>query len=215
MALSLFVTSAFGQYRVGDAIGDATAVANALINNASSVIGKAIGGAAPTSAPFTTGEAMFYFGSGTPSGGLGGANCTYVNTLNNHLWVNNAGTWQDSGALLEGPVNFTMPPIEPPLYLVAMSYAASLALDGSKGRHFKVTLTGNTALAAPTNMQVGVTYYLELVQDATGSRTMSYSAPWKFAGGSATLSTAANAVDLISLVYDGTNVFATLNKAFA
>jgi hypothetical protein len=37
----------------------------------------------------------------------------------------------------------------------------------------------------------------------------------KFAGGSKTLSTAANSVDLISVVFDGTNYWASLTKGYA
>jgi hypothetical protein len=37
----------------------------------------------------------------------------------------------------------------------------------------------------------------------------------KFAGGSKTLSTAANAVDIITVYYDGTTYWASLSKGFA
>jgi hypothetical protein len=46
---------------------------------------------------------------------------------------------------------------------------------------------------------------LKLIQDATGGRTVTWPAAVKWAGGTAlTLSTAANAVDLIEFYYDGT-----------
>ena len=49
-------------------------------------------------------------------------------------------------------------------------------------------------------------------QDSTGGRTMS--STMKFAGGSKTLSTGSNAVDMICLFYDGTTYYATLSKGY-
>jgi hypothetical protein len=37
----------------------------------------------------------------------------------------------------------------------------------------------------------------------------------KFAGGTKTLSTAADAIDIISVVYDGTNYYASLSTNFS
>jgi hypothetical protein len=54
---------------------------------------------------------------------------------------------------------------------------------------------------------------LILTQDATGSRTLT--STMKFAGGSKTLSTQTSAIDVISIVYDGTNYLAGLSKGFA
>jgi hypothetical protein len=72
----------------------------------------------------------------------------------------------------------------------------------------KVTLGGNRTLNAPTNMQAGATYILRIIQDATGSRTLTFNAAYKFpAGLDPTLTTTPNAVDIISCVSDGTSMF--------
>jgi len=70
------------------------------------------------------------------------------------------------------------------------------------GTSNSVTLTfgaGNLTIANPTNIAAGQAYVIALTQDATGSRTVTWGADYKWAGGTApTLSTAANAKDVIS-----------------
>ncbi|MFN9476460.1 hypothetical protein [Acidovorax sp.] len=83
------------------------------------------------------------------------------------------------------------------------------------GQNQTLTLTGNATitLSTPTN---GATYKLRLVQDATGSRTVTFSPTPKWAGGTApTFSTAANAVDIVTLYWNGTNYFAQAGMGFA
>jgi len=56
----------------------------------------------------------------------------------------------------------------------------------------------------------------KLIQDATGSRTVTWPAAVLWPGGTApTLSTGANAVDLVALYYDGTNYYGVASLAFA
>ena len=77
------------------------------------------------------------------------------------------------------------------------------------------TLTGNITVNTNNivNMPVGGTITLILTQDGTGSRTLTSNI--KFAGGSKTLSTAAGAIDTISIYNDGTNMLAALVKGYA
>lgn len=97
----------------------------------------------------------------------------------------------------------------------ALTYGATTNTDCSKGNVFTLTLTGNATLANPTNMQAGATYQWIVKQDATGSRTLSYGTAFKWANKTApTLTTAANAVDIITAVYDGTNLNAVLSTNF-
>ncbi len=64
-----------------------------------------------------------------------------------------------------------------------------------------VDLTKNITINTPTNAKTGMSFLLMLQQDGTGSRTVTWSSAWKFPGGAApTLSTAANAIDLIQVV---------------
>jgi len=81
---------------------------------------------------------------------------------------------------------------------VALTDAATIAVDMSTFLNATVTLGGNRTLGAPSNVKDGQSGCIEIVQDGTGSRTLAYHADWKFAGGSApTLSTAAGSRDLL------------------
>lgn len=96
---------------------------------------------------------------------------------------------------------------------VALTDAATIAVDLNTFFNANVTLGGNRTLGDPTNGKVGQSGYIRIVQDATGSRTLAYHANWKFAGGTApTLSTAANAVDLLFYQVISGKVYASLIK---
>lgn len=99
---------------------------------------------------------------------------------------------------------------------VTLTDGATITPDLATGRVFSVTLAGNRTLANPSNQVAGQSGRILVKQDATGSRTLGYGTAWKFAGGTPTLSTAANAVDMI--VYDvqaSGEIYATLAKGFA
>ena len=92
----------------------------------------------------------------------------------------------------------------------------NIATNCDDGNSHKVTLGGNRTLSNPTNMQTGATYLWIIVQDGTGGRTLAYGNKFKFpGGGEPVLSTTANAVDLLSAVYDGTNFLANLSKTYS
>ena len=76
-------------------------------------------------------------------------------------------------------------------------------LDFATANNFALTLanTASCELQNPTNLVAGQSGSIFIVQDATGSRLLTYGSSWDFAGGTApTLSTAANAVDRIDLI---------------
>jgi len=76
---------------------------------------------------------------------------------------------------------------------------------------FAITLTSNWTTATIAGMVAGSSYILQVIQDATGSRTIAWPATFKWTAGAApTLSTAANAIDVLSIAYDGTNHYAAL-----
>ena len=57
-------------------------------------------------------------------------------------------------------------------------------------------------------MVAGGHYTLIVIQDGTGSRVLTYGTAYKFAGGTApTLSTAANSIDILTFVSDGTSMY--------
>ena len=90
---------------------------------------------------------------------------------------------------------------------ITITDGATLNWDTSLGQVAQVTLGGNRTFAAPTNLVNGGFYSLLIIQDGTGSRTISWNAVFDFAGGTApTLSTAAGSKDLITWRSDGTNM---------
>lgn len=68
---------------------------------------------------------------------------------------------------------------------VTLTDAATIAVDMSSGINFQVTLGGNRTLGNPTNVKPGQRGRIKVIQDATGSRTLSYGTSWEFASGSA------------------------------
>lgn len=88
-----------------------------------------------------------------------------------------------------------------------LSDAANIAWDMDLGEMAEVTLGGDRTLDNPTNLTTG-TYVLLVKQDVVGSRTLTFGPAFKWSGGTApALSTAANAVDLLTFVCDGTNLY--------
>jgi len=84
--------------------------------------------------------------------------------------------------------------------VVALTDAATIAVDLSLGNNFSVTLAGNRTLGDPTNVTAGQSGVIVVTQDGTGSRTLAYGGTkYKFAGGTApTLTTTAAAVDVLA-----------------
>jgi hypothetical protein len=90
--------------------------------------------------------------------------------------------------------------------VTTLTYGATLTLDMSAGNNYAVTLTGNATLANPTNLVAGQSGVIKLTQDGTGSRTLAYGSNWDFPAGAApTLTTTANAVDILVYYVDGTS----------
>jgi hypothetical protein len=109
---------------------------------------------------------------------------------------------------------FTAPVIAP---VVSLTDAASVVVNMALGNNFALTLAGNRTLSAPTGVTPGQTGHIYLVQDGTGSRTLAYNNAYVFVSGTApTLSTAANAVDLLVYNAQTTTAISTLVvKAFS
>lgn len=97
---------------------------------------------------------------------------------------------------------------------VALTDAATIALDMSTFINGTVTLGGNRTLGNPTNPKVGQSGWIAITQDGTGSRTLAYASNWEFASGSApVLSTAAGAKDvLFYTVLSATSILGNLVK---
>jgi hypothetical protein len=93
------------------------------------------------------------------------------------------------------------------------SVSGTITPDVASGSIFTYTLTGAITLNALANVTAGSSATIKLIQDATGSRTLT--STWKFLGGAKTLSTNANAIDVISVTYDGTDYLASLGRGYA
>lgn len=89
--------------------------------------------------------------------------------------------------------------------VVILTDAATIAVNASAGNEQRVTLGGNRTMGAPSGPADGQVITFELVQDATGSRTVTWTGGtggYDFGSGSApTLSTAAHAVDMAAFRY--------------
>jgi hypothetical protein len=78
--------------------------------------------------------------------------------------------------------------------------SGTITLDMATANNWSLTLNANSTntLANPSNLTAGQSGCIYITQDGTGSRTLAYGSNWDFAGGTApTLSTAANAVDVL------------------
>jgi hypothetical protein len=70
-----------------------------------------------------------------------------------------------------------------------------------------ITLGGNRHINAPTNLKVG-TLILNIIQDGTGGRTLTWDTVFKWpAGVPPVLTSTANRKDIFSFISDGTNLY--------
>ena len=82
--------------------------------------------------------------------------------------------------------------------------ASTIAWDVSTSSVAKVTLAGNRTLGAATNAQTGQFVSLLIIQDGTGSRTVTFNAAYEFTEDTApTLTTTAAKGDLFVFRYNG------------
>jgi hypothetical protein len=89
-----------------------------------------------------------------------------------------------------------------------LSDASTISWDASANQVTSVTLGGNRTLGAASNQIDGGVYLISIIQDGTGSRTVTFNSNYKFVGGSApTLTTDASARDVLVFVSNGTNMF--------
>lgn len=100
--------------------------------------------------------------------------------------------------------------------MTTLTDSATVSWNLAANQVAELTLAGNRTLAAPTNQVAGATYILIVKQDATGSRTLTFNSAYKFPGGTApTLTTTASAVDVITFVSDGTNMYGVSQLDFS
>lgn len=108
-----------------------------------------------------------------------------------------SGKYDKTGGPISGPVIIQSQSIGE----VDVTPLASgvIILDFSAGNNFEFTLVESSTLGAPVSPSGGQCGAVTIRQDGTGSRTLSYSGGWQFAGGTPpTLTTAASGVDVLS-----------------
>ena len=85
-----------------------------------------------------------------------------------------------------------------PATLTDTSNTGSITLDFNAYQNFILTFTGNVTLANPSTESVGQSGVIVIIQDGTGSRTLTLGTDYETpAGGGLTISTAASAVDVL------------------
>lgn len=132
---------------------------------------------------------------------LSGANLTALNASNL-----SSGTVADARLSANVPLLGTQ----------TLTDGATINWDVALGPMATVTLGGNRTLANPTNLKAGASYAIKVIQDGTGGRTLAFGSAYKFEGGvDPVLSTAAGAVDIITFISDGTNLYGAIIKGFA
>ena len=98
------------------------------------------------------------------------------------------------------------------------SNSGDVTLDFSQFQNFILTFTGNVTFANPTTEVIGQSGFIICIQDGTGSRTLSLGRDYETAGGAGiTLSTEANAVDMIPYVVQSASniLLGKVQKAFS
>ena len=81
---------------------------------------------------------------------------------------------------------------------------ATITWDASTQDVCKLTLGGNRTMAAPTNNTTGQFISILVIQDGTGSRTLTWNAVFEFASDTApTLTTTASLGDVFVFRYNG------------
>ena len=138
-----------------------------------------------------TGDPANYFNNNIKFSGdvkVGGATIT-EDTTNNQLKIN------------DQIVSFGKTTIGATQVVSSDTFAGatdSVLLDFTSFQNFIITLDGSITLANPSTENVGQTGIMVFIQDGTGSRTLTLGGDYESVGGSGiTLSTGANAVDIL------------------
>ena len=101
--------------------------------------------------------------------------------------------------------------------LTDTSNTGNVTLDFNAYQNFVLTFTGNVTLDNPTTESTGQSGFIVIIQDGTGSRTLSLGTDYETAGSSGiTLSTAASSRDIIPYAVSATGsiILGAVQKAF-
>jgi hypothetical protein len=167
-----------------------------------------------SSAP-STGEAFFgvilagsdyiNVGASFPDGQVSAPSITFDNDLDTGFYRTGSGAISFASNGVAQPLAFTgivqTFTSGQAAEITTLTDGATITPNLSDSNNFVVTLGGNRALANPTNILAGQSGSIFIVQDGTGSRTLTWGSYWDFPNGTApTLSTGANAIDRVDYV---------------
>lgn len=143
------------------------------------------------------------FLTGTMVGGIhvGGAN---ISVDNNSFLATFSGSKLALGTVSNMNFGFNNG-LNPKFCYAQGNVTGATTFNRLNGNVIIATLTGNITVTMTAGAVAGDTLTLILTQDGTGSRLVTWPSNFKKAGGTLTLSTAASAVDIIEMVWDGTN----------
>ena len=172
-----------------------------------------VAGGGTGAATFTDGALMIGNGTGAMEA---------VDLSDGHIAVGASGTGNPTSESLTATVRSYSKAQRGTLATLSSSSNAT-AVDLSAGNNFTLTLAENSQLSIPTNAVAGQSGSILIIQDAGGTNTLSYAAPYHFAGGTApTLSLTGSAVDrldyFISTTGNGgstSKIHCVLTKALA
>lgn len=169
-----------------------------------------------TSGQFLTTDGAGNLSFGAATAGAGGSN-TQVQYNNNGVIAGSSNLTFNNSTNTLSVTNFAANNIAMTKYNETVvsggnTGTATLTPNAALGTIYTYTATGNFTLNALSNAVAGTSMTIIITQDGTGSRTLT--STMKFAGGSKTLSTAANSIDVISVFYDGTTYYASLTKGY-
>ena len=101
--------------------------------------------------------------------------------------------------------------------IVSLTDGTNISVDFNAGQNLHVTLEGNRTLDNPTNCVAGQVGSIFIIQDAVGSRTLSYGTSWEFPAGTApTLSTSVDSADRLDyIIRTSTAVQSILSKEYS
>lgn len=160
-------------------------------------------------------------GSGVNNSGTftwGSNNITFTTTGTTGLTLPTTGTL----STLAGTETFTNKTLTTPTVtsqkhtVQALTDGATITCDMANGDIATVTLGGNRTLAF-SNLQSGQFVVIYVTQDGTGGRTLTLPASTKVingGGGAVTLTTAANAVDVLTFSYVGSILYCNYGKNY-
>ena len=110
-----------------------------------------------------------------------------------------------TGNLIMGPYQETV---------ATSGTGGAITINVATGTIQQLTLTSSITSLSFTNMPAGGSVTLIITQGGSGNNTLTTTGI-KYAGGSSTLSTASGAIDILNILFDGTNYYGSLVKGFA